>query len=92
MQKSKYKSLKVRAVSTVVIIASFIIVIYLGHVPLLMMMILAIQVGKVHSSATCSSLHCVSATLFMQLRALHVVSKASGLVYKHAKSSQRSAP
>ena len=79
MQKSKYKSLKVRAVSTVVIIASFIIVIYLGHVPL-MMMILAIQVGKVHSSATCSSLHCVSATLFLQLRALDVLSKASGLV------------
>ncbi|CAK0783153.1 hypothetical protein CVIRNUC_006352 [Coccomyxa viridis] len=41
-KKSKYKSLKVRAVSTVVIIASFIIVIYLGHVPL-MAMILAIQ-------------------------------------------------
>ena len=43
LQRSKYKSLKVRAGSTVVIIASFIIVIYLGHVPL-MAMILAIQV------------------------------------------------
>lgn len=43
LQRSKYKSLKVRAGSTVVIIASFIIVIYLGHVPL-MVMILAIQV------------------------------------------------
>ena len=45
LQRSKYKSLKVRAGSTVVIIASFIIVIYLGHVPL-MVMILAIQVSR----------------------------------------------
>jgi hypothetical protein len=43
LQKDKYKSLKVRAVSTVIIIASFSVIIYLGHVPL-MLMILAIQV------------------------------------------------
>ena len=47
LQKSKYRSLKVRAGSTIVIIASFIIVIYLGHIPL-MMMILAIQVPINH--------------------------------------------
>ncbi|EIE23739.1 phosphatidate cytidylyltransferase [Coccomyxa subellipsoidea C-169] len=40
--KKKYQSLKVRAVSTVIIIASFCVIIYLGHVPL-MLMILAIQ-------------------------------------------------
>ena len=50
VQKSKYKSLKIRAGSTVVIIASFIFVIYLGHVPL-MMMILAIQVCQSHPAA-----------------------------------------
>lgn len=36
--------MKVRAVSTVIIIASFSVIIYLGHVPL-MLMILAIQVS-----------------------------------------------
>ena len=41
-QKSKYKSLKVRAMSTVIFISSFVVIIWLGHVPL-MLMILAIQ-------------------------------------------------
>ncbi len=45
LQKKKYQSLKVRAVSTVIIIASFCVIIYLGHVPL-MLMILAIQVRR----------------------------------------------
>lgn len=43
MQKNKYQSLKVRTISTVIIIASFSLIIYWGHVPL-MIMILTIQV------------------------------------------------
>lgn len=43
MQRNKYKSFRIRAVSTVILIGSFVGIIYLGHV-LLMFMIFGIQV------------------------------------------------
>ena len=42
-KQSKLKALRIRAISTVVLIGSFVAVIYLGHVPL-MAMIFGIQV------------------------------------------------
>ena len=44
MQEKKYKSLKTRTVSTIAILAGFFTVLYLGHVPM-MLLVLCIQVG-----------------------------------------------
>lgn len=58
MQKKKYQSLKVRAISTVIFIASFCVIIYMGHVPL-MLMILAIQViNKTAAVSRCMDCFC----------------------------------
>jgi hypothetical protein len=44
-QKSRYRAFGVRTVSTVVLITSFILIIYWGHIPLVLM-IFALQVGR----------------------------------------------
>lgn len=44
LQRKKYKSLKVRTISTIAILATFFIFIYLGHVPCLLMLF-TLQVG-----------------------------------------------
>jgi hypothetical protein len=37
LQKTRYKSFAVRTLSTVVLITSFILIIYWGHIPLVLM-------------------------------------------------------
>ena len=44
LQRERYRSFRIRFISSVVLIGSFVAIIYAGHVPL-MFMILGIQVG-----------------------------------------------
>jgi hypothetical protein len=50
VQGKKYKSLRVRTISTVALIAGFLVVVYAGHVPL-MCLLVVMQVGWKHKPA-----------------------------------------
>ena len=61
-QGKRLRSFLIRTVSTVVLIAFFVVFVYSGHVPL-MFMVLGIQVGATRG-ATCPCRHTTHATVY----------------------------